>query len=66
MRAPKKIYWVEITGGPGLRYAERGGGKFTSLQFAKERVESLNRQGKTAEIYQSQDIEWSLVDEAIS
>ena len=62
MRAPKKIYWVEITGGPGLGYAERGRGKFTSLQYAKERVEQLERRGKTATIYESQEIVWNPVE----
>lgn len=62
MRAPKVIYWVEITGGPGLRYAERGGGKFTSLKAAKDRVAQQEQRGKTADIYVSQELVWSKIE----
>jgi len=67
MRAPKKIYWVEITGGPGLGYAERGGGKFTVLKYAQDRVYDLEHKGKTAEIYETQELVWTRVtDETVS
>jgi hypothetical protein len=39
MAAPSFLFYVEVRTAPGsrLRYAEKGGGKFTTLPAAKER-----------------------------
>lgn len=59
MRAPRKIYWVDVVpGGPGLRYNQRGGGKFTTLHGAQGRARDLAWRGVKTKIYESEEITW--------
>lgn len=43
MTAPKELLYVEVHTAPGdgLRYREKGGGKFTSLDHAMERKRAV-------------------------
>lgn len=59
MRAPKKLFWVEILpGGKPLAYNKTGGGKFSSLRAAQNRATSLNRRGILTKIYTTEEIKW--------
>lgn len=51
MSLPTKLYRVVKTGGERLRYAERGGGTFTSLLHAIQRKEQIERREGTAEVW---------------
>lgn len=79
MRAPKRIFWLEILtdeNSVGLGYRQKGGGKFTDLKAAKDRQNQLL--GNTvrenwaapdvpapikSKIFQSQILEWSEVED---
>ncbi len=54
MRAPKRIYWLEVLtdeNSVGLGYRQKGGGKFTDLKAAKARQEQLARPIKNWNAY---------------
>lgn len=52
MPAPKELFYVEVHTAPGdgLRYAERGGGKFSRLIEAQARRENVLRKHPGAKI----------------
>lgn len=52
MAAPKEMFFVEVTTAPGdgLRYAEKGGGKFTQLAYAKSRRAQVLRRHPGAKV----------------
>ena len=52
-RAPKRLYWVELTTIGELKFRQKGGGKFTSLEAAENRQWHLQRQGIESEIYET-------------
>lgn len=64
MRAPKKLYWVELDTIGKLKYRQKGGGKYTSLRAAEEQQFVLLHGGIKSTIYESQDLQWTPVAEA--
>lgn len=62
MRAPKKMYWVEFSrgDGPSLRYAQRGGGKYSSRKEAERRVAEIRKRGNQAFMHET-DCNWRMV-----
>lgn len=60
MRAPKQMFWVELVTVGGLKFRQRGGGKFSSLAAAEDRQAQLAHCGIESEIYVS-ELEWKKV-----
>lgn len=62
MRAPKKMYWIEYSqgDGPPVRYGQRGGGKYSSMKEAKQRIAVLRKRGNQAFLFET-DCEWRMV-----
>lgn len=59
MRAPNRLYWLEIVGGKSLPYQKRGGGKFTSKAAAENRQEYLSKyHGVETKLFQTQELVW--------
>lgn len=65
-RLPERLYWLKMHNPDGrsmLRYRSRGGGKFSSLQAAKDRQGTLKREhGIESTIYTTQALEWTETD----
>lgn len=61
-RLPERLYWLKMHNPDGrsmLRYRSRGGGKFSSLQAAKDRQAGLKKlHGIESTIYVTQALEW--------
>lgn len=66
IRAPKKLYWVEILpGGEPLPYRQRGGGVFSTLAHAQGRCKKLDHRGVLTQIYVAEQIPWSPAPTAV-
>jgi hypothetical protein len=63
MRAPKKLYWVELETVGKLNFRQKGGGKFTDLAAAEDRQRQLRRQEIKSTIYETQELQWTPVAE---
>jgi len=61
MRAPKKLYWVEVITRGKLRYGKKGGGKYTSREAAEDQQATLDYVGIESELYETQDLVWTKV-----
>lgn len=66
VRLPERLYWLKLTNPDGrsmLPYRSRGGGKFSSLQAAKYRQDTLKlKHGILSTIYTTQPLEWTEID----
>lgn len=62
MRAPKKLYWVELDTVGKLGFRQKGGGKFTSLSAAEDRQAQLEYSGIDSTIYETQPLVWTPVE----
>lgn len=66
VRLPERLYWLKMCNPDGrnmLPYRSRGGGKFSSLQAAKDRQATLMQQhGIQSTIYTTQPLEWTEID----
>ena len=60
-RAPKTLYWVDISTIGKLKYRESGGGKFTNKPAAEARRDYLLGRGIEATLYESEPIQWKEV-----
>lgn len=63
MRAPRKLYWVELNTVGKLSFRQKGGGKFTDLAAARDRQERLLRDGIESTVYESRLV-WRPVEVA--
>ena len=61
MRAPKKLYWVELDAVGKLKFRQKGGGKFTSYPAAVDRQAALALGGIASTIYETQELQWNPV-----
>jgi hypothetical protein len=59
MSLPKKLYRLEVKKGEGksMRYAERGGGTFSSLADMRYRIEKMRRAGRQVRVFECEP-EW--------
>lgn len=58
MRAPKRLYWVELDTIGKLGFRQKGGGKFTNLSAAEDRKRQLLCDGIKSTIYETQELDW--------
>jgi hypothetical protein len=64
MKAPKKLYWLELETIGKLKYREKGGGKFTSLAAAQARQDGLLKyNGIKSTIYETGELDWRPVED---
>lgn len=59
-RAPKKLYWVDLETIGKLNFRQKGGGKFTMLEYAQARQEYLASQGIKSTVYEG-EVVWKEV-----
>lgn len=60
-RAPKTLYWLDVTTIGKLTYRQKGGGKFTDRPSAERRRRVLAQQGIDTVLYESEPIQWKEV-----
>lgn len=64
MRAPKRLYWVEVETIGKLKYRQKGGGKYSDRRAAEEQQFVLAHNGIKSTIYETQPLDWTPVAEA--
>lgn len=62
MRAPTKLYWLELETVGKLRYRQSGGGKFSILKSARDRQRYLAGQGIRSTLYECVPVWTPVVD----
>lgn len=58
-RAPRELLWLDLDKVGGLKYGQKGGGKFTDRTAAEKRQQYLAEQGIPSTLYTSGFITWS-------
>lgn len=62
-RAPKELLWLDLDAIGGLKYRQKGGGKFTDKEAALARQRYLADQGIPSTLYTSGAITWTPVEQ---